>query len=368
MRCPDARWGVKTHKDGGRSSYYGYALHALVRVPDVVSGVTDASLEPLLVERFRLTAASTDCVDVTVGMIKDILADGTAVRDLLADRHYSYKKFQRWAMPLWQLGLRPVHDLRKDDHGATDYKGAKIIAGWAHCPGTPQHLERIERPGFRASKEEWKTFYARIAERRRFAMQRHTGVHQSTRTSRTTTTGTGAASGKTGYSRWRCPALEGTVGCPLRDGSVQVARSLGMPIVEPPDEPTDFCRKQVVQIPPGTHMKYGQEEYWGDEAWQRSWNRRSYVEAVFGNLKNPNTENIHRGFFQVVGLPMVTLAITAAVVSYNVRELNNWHQRTGNGDPTHPLLGSTPWVDGFVMLTREEATALDSGHLTQEAA
>lgn len=31
---PDAGHGVKTRKDGGRETYYGYQLHALVRVPD----------------------------------------------------------------------------------------------------------------------------------------------------------------------------------------------------------------------------------------------------------------------------------------------------------------------------------------------
>jgi hypothetical protein len=68
---------------------------------------------------------------------------------------------------------------------------------------------------------------------------------------------------------------------------------------------------------------------------------------------------------------MVTLAISAAVVSYNIRELNNWHERTGNGDPTHPLLSSTTWVHGFAMLTQEQADAIDtqaaSGSIDQAA-
>lgn len=201
-----------------------------------------------------------------------------------------------------------------------------------------------------------------------FSMQRHTSFHQSTKTANATTREPAGATSKIGYSRWRCPALDGRVGCPLRDGTVAVARQLGQPIDQPPEEPTDFCIKQTVRIPPGRHMKYGQEEYWADPAWQRSWNRRSYVEAVFGNLKIPNPENIHRGVFQLVGLSMVTLAITAAVVPYNVRELNNWHRRTGNGEPSHPLLGRTKWVNGFAVITQEDAAALDSAYASEQLA
>ena len=211
----------------------------------------------------------------------------------------------------------------KNDHGAVDYEGAKIIAGWPHCPATPEHLETIERPGPTAAEDEMTAFKAKITERWAFAMRRHKTVVPD------------------GKSRWGCPALNGKVGCGFIDGSIETARELGLPIVTPPATKTKFCEQTTVLIPPGKHMKYAQDEYWGLEPWKTSWDRRTYVEGVFGNPKNPNTENIHRGYVQLVGLPMVTLAISAAVVSYNIRELNNWHERTGNGDPTHPLLRST---------------------------
>lgn len=38
------------------------------------------------------------------------------------------------------------------------------------------------------------------------------------------------------------------------------------------------------------------------------------------------------------GLPLVTLTMTAAVVAYNLRELESWCERAGEGDPTNPLL------------------------------
>jgi hypothetical protein len=67
-------------------------------------------------------------------------------------------------------------------------------------------------------------------------------------------------------------------------------------------------------------------------------------------LKNPNTENLHRGLFRFTGLPLVTLAITAAATATNLRQLCNWHDRTGNGDPTNPLLAPEPRFHGFALL------------------
>lgn len=338
--CPDARWGIKTTKDGKRNSYYGYALHTLVRVPNVGVEKKDAP-EPLFVEVFRLTGASTDVVDVTVSMVDDVIARGGVPQDLLGDRHYSYKAWHRWAAVLMQRGMQLVHDLRSDDHGAVDYEGGKIIAGWPHCPGTPEHFDKVERPGVMASKEEHNAFRVAIQERWAFAMQRRKRL------------------GTDGKTRWTCPAKAGKVGCPFVKDSVASARKYGQPVVVPPEAPTKFCEQETVQIEAGKHMKYAQEEYWGSSAWETSWNRRTYVEGVYGNLKNPNTENIHRGFFQFVGMPLVTLALTAAVVSYNIREYNSWHERTGAGDPDHPLLKQTAWVHGFEMLTQEQAKAID---------
>ena len=336
----DAFWGVKTSKDGGRNSYFGYAIHTLVRIPEV--GVDRASTpEPLFVESFRVTPASTDVVDVTINMIKELIAAGQQPGDLLGDRHYSYKKWDRWALPLAELGVKLVHDIRKDDHGAVDYQGAKIITGTPHCPGTPEHFERLERPAVTASAADHNAFRVLIAERWAYAMQRRSPLD------------------RTGKSRWACPALAGKVGCPWIQDSVPAARDNGYPVVTPPEAKTAFCTQQTVQVNPGKHMKYAQEHYWGGQDWEDSWNRRTYVEGVYGNLKNPNTENIHRGFFQITGLPLVTLALTAAVVSYNIRELGNWHERTGGADPEHPLIKTSSWTHGFEMLTSEQAAALD---------
>lgn len=346
-----ATWGVKTHKSGKSSAYYGYALHVLLRVPMLNAKRTCSGLDlPLLVEQFQITPASTDIVDVTLRMVKKVIARGGKVGDLIGDRHYSYKKFERWALVLWKMDVKPVLDLRKNDHGVMDYNGAQILAGWPHC-GVPQHLLRIERPGRNATRQEWAEFYASIEERQRYAMIRHTPVQGD------------------GKSRWICAAQAGLVGCPSLDGSIEAARRNGLPIITPPEGTLPWCTSKTAQIPVSPVMKYQQEEYWGTEhGWEPSWNRRTWVEGAFGNLKNHHTGNIHRGFTCFTGLPLVTLAYTAAVVAYNVREQESWFERASSAQPDNPLLTGyavhplhqrTPYQHGFTMLSQSQRVALD---------
>jgi hypothetical protein len=122
-------------------------------------------------------------------------------------------------------------------------------------------------------------------------------------------------------------------------------------------------------------MKYQQQEYWGLLDWLVSWNRRTYVEGSFGNIKNHNTGNVHRGFMCFTGMPLVTLAVTAAVVAYNLRELENWYARCRAADHSndlvaayagHPLHQQTSWRHGFSMLTAEQAQALDAKYAARQ--
>jgi hypothetical protein len=75
------------------------------------------------------------------------------------------------------------------------------------------------------------------------------------------------------------------------------------------------------------------------------------------------TGNIHRGYMQFTGRALVTLGLTAAVVAYNLRELENWHARASKHCPDNPLLATyeqhplhrpTQWVHGFTMLTQAQ--------------
>ena len=116
-------------------------------------------------------------------------------------------------------GITQHADLHANDQGFRDYNGAKLAAGWLHCPATPEHLGKLPRPAPNAEKDEHEQFAARIAERGAYALRRVEGPRRSD-----------------GPTRWQCPALDGRVGCPLREGSVEIAEDLGLPIVAYPPE------------------------------------------------------------------------------------------------------------------------------------
>lgn len=303
-----------------------------------------------------LSPASTDVVGPTLEILDSLLNAGCEVTDICVDRHYSYKKVERWADELRARGINQHFDLRKDEHGFKDINGMRLAAGWMHCPATPDHLAEIQRPGLNATPEEIAEFKRLIAERRSWAMGRHERTNAD------------------GRSRWICPAIDGTRGCPLREGTVEVAKAAGLPIVDnPPDLATapKCCTNAsgVVSLRSPEQRKHEQEHYWGTDDWQLAYDLRTYVEGFFGSLKNPDTEGVRRGFTKFVGLPLVSLGLTLAAAVCNIRHQRRWWH--GKPDrPDHPLLVDDDPSYGWVELTEEEADALDRihGHDEEEAA
>lgn len=347
---PDAAWGAKTAKDGTREHVYGYELHAMVRVPDYRA---DRDAEAYLVQAFTVTPAGRDIVDPSLRLIDRILASGQPIEDLLADRHYSYKVPERWAHELGKRGIKQVVDLHPNDHGARDYNGVRIIAGWAHCPAMPTRLDNMTLPGPQASHDAHNEAAQLIAEREQWAAERR------------------SAPDATGSCRYRCPALAGKIGCPLRDGTVEVAMDNGLPIVQqPPDAATapSACTNSTFTVDGDAQPKVIQRHYWGGKKWRHSYNRRTFVEGYFGNLKNPSTERVHRRFVRRAGIAAFTLAAGTAIAACNLRQLRSWHDRTDNGDPNHPLLTPDPPHHGYHEHTPETANAVARNYLTEKAA
>jgi hypothetical protein len=90
--------------------------------------------------------------------------------------------------------------------------------------------------------------------------------------------------------RFQCPAMSGTVGCPLRPGTVEVAIEGNLPLITTPpaaaSAPT-CCTQATVELKQDGQRKIWQKLYWGSKEYTLSYNRRTHVEGVFGNLKNP---------------------------------------------------------------------------------
>lgn len=344
----DAGWGVKTAKDGGRESYYGYQAQAWVRIPEQW-GTGSQRPEPMLVERLILRAAHEDIVEPCFETMDRMLADGLKITGLAVDRHYSYKSYSRWLRRLLTMGIRQCADMHVNDQGFRDWDGIRIAAGWAHCPCTPDNLGVIKSPDVDATYEEVEAFQARIGERQNYAAQRVSPLD---------------ANGKV---RFRCPARNGTVGCSRVAGTLATAVELGLPIIhEPPPETTAprICKQDTVQLhiqndDQAKAMKMHQKHYWGTRAWRNDFNRRTYVEGWFGVLKSATATGLNRGSHQFNGLATSTLIMAAAAAVTNMRLLRTWHSETGLGDETHPLLQPDEPFHGFGQLTAAQAAAID---------
>lgn len=169
-----------------------------------------------------------DIVDVSLELIDSVRVKRQKIRYLLADRHYSFKRIDRWLYPLLNRGIEQVVQLRQGDYGFREWDGMLFVAGHAHCPATPQHLGDIKQPGLGASHKDFEDFYKQMEVREAFAAQ---NTHRLT---------------SDGKSRWRCPALDGAIGCQLRAGTIHMGRQAGAPQVKnPPKHPPAICTEKA---------------------------------------------------------------------------------------------------------------------------
>ena len=108
-------------------------------------------------------------------------------------------------------------------------------------------------------------------------------------------------------------------------------------------------------IPGSVTPKIRQRLYWGSPEWIASFNRRTYIEGIFGNLKSPKTENVRRGWTFVVGIVKTSLMVGCVAAAANLRTLRAWAARTG--DHTDPLTVIDPVSAGFEELEPDVGAA-----------
>ena len=115
-------------------------------------------------------------------------------------------------------------------------------------------------------------------------------------------------------------------------------------VVDPPSGPhAPLSCSQATRVVDGAALiKLAQRVYWGSPEWLASYGRRAHVESIFGNLRNPSTQNTPRGFCRVMGLINTTLMLAFEVMAANLRLVREWAKRTGeNSDPLHEPLALT---------------------------
>lgn len=344
---PDADWGYRTRTyDNRTTKCFGYDVFAMVGVPAVGA---PTELFPKLIRGFAIRPAGSDVVEPSMRVLQRLLDAGEPVSELLDDRAFSYKRPERWADPLRELGVKQVFDLHPHDRGVRHHDGIRLIDGTPHCPATPDRLVDIARPAnlsvpelkknATAAEKAWhdnakrqlEEFAEQIAERETYAFVRIKVKAPENAKDQ-------------GKTRWICPAQAGKVRCANCPLSVDMPMDLPE-IANPPAKSTapKCCNQVTVTIPGAAMAKLAQEHYWGSPEWIASYIRRTYVEGYFGNLKNPSTGNVRRGWCQVVGLVKTSIMVAGAITATNIGLLRSWAKQTG--DITNPLsepLGAPP--------------------------
>lgn len=341
---PDSAWSGATAKNGGTKRFFGKFAHALVAVPDDKIKDDPTTRAPI-VRRIEMLRSTEDVVDVTLRLIDSLRS---TVKVVLVDRHYSHKKLLRWQMALIGRGIRQVLDLRSDDHKVLRHPEATYVDGFAHCPALPEEFFTMLRPGVFATKDEHQAFQKRIEQRQIFAFGIRNQMNADQR------------------MKLECPARKGSVACPLYPPSMAVAAEKGLTIIntdllelEPGQSPPRCCTNGTFWLDiPDEVAKHNQIQYWGSKGWYLVNNGRTYVEGVFGNLKNPRTENLRRGTIQKNGLVWAQVVITLMSASYNVRMIRARHDRMNSDPIDHPLLApDEETVTHYSFSVDEEALA-----------
>ena len=103
-------------------------------------------------------------------------------------------------------------------------------------------------------------------------------------------------------------------------------------VENPPEMATapKWCTQKFATVPGAALDKFRQKPCWGSEEWWLSYNRRTHAEGIFGNLRNPDTQSIKRGFCREYGLVKTSLMLTFWAMAANIRLLREWSKRTGD--------------------------------------
>ena len=323
--CDGATRGKTSTKglNGKSEFFYGYFAHVLAFTPVAETGNPDRVQVPF----FALATSTADLVEPTLRAI-DRVKKRHEIDEILADKYYSYLEYERWWTELNQRNIRQVLDIRDDQQGFMDFDGHLIGAAWVHCPATPLELGEITGLPPQPTAQQRMNFTNKIMERFAYAARRQNTLAN-------------------GSSQWKCPALAGKVGCPLRGlESIQTARENGRPIVQNPpleeDKPAMCCNDTVLITPRTAQQKIlfktSQRRYWGSKDWQETYKLRGSIERFFGHAK------VHHGLVPEAhyfkGLGIATLCTSISIASTNISKMRKW---ASNEDtpPQHPLLFST---------------------------
>ena len=216
---------------------------------------------------------------------------------------------EHFALPLRVAGTSLVMDLHPSDRGMKGtFAGAICANGNLYCPKTPTALFSLSPLPRGASAEETAAHNDTSAEIARYKLGRITSDDED------------------GYHRVSCPAVSGTLRCPLRHASMVLAYAHPS-VLEPPEHPPRCCTQRSVTVPPAVNAKTRQHHDYPGKSWRASYARRSAVERSNSRIKDPATVDVAKGWCQVMGLVTPSPFLAAALVVRNLALVDAFEAR-----------------------------------------
>ena len=303
---PEASWGHRSGGGPGQDSelFFGYYASAATTMRD-----EHGPPVPELARRITVCSCRHDPARALVPVLTAMPPDGIPLRDILADSGYAHRDASAWAIPLRDTGAELIQDLHPADRGPKGtHHGAIIANGNLYCPATPRTLLELAPLARDATPDQAAAHDQQTAETARYKLGKITTDDHD------------------GYHRVMCPAVMGKIRCPLRPASLTLDR--GRPeILTPPEHPQACCTQQTVTVPPDVAAKTRQKHDYPSAAHRRSYARRTGAERTFSTVKDPATNNIARGWTQLMGLTPITLWLACLLAVRNQRILTTWHAR-----------------------------------------
>jgi hypothetical protein len=303
---PEASWGHRRGNGPGQKDevFYGFYL----QLATVVREETGDAV-PELVRRLLLTSCHVDPPPAFVAVIKDMVASGVALGDVLCDSGYAHRIPTHWALPLRALGADLVMDLHPHDRGTQGtFFGAICFNGNLYCPATPKALFSLEPLARSASDAETAAHDRRSAELARYKLGPITGDDAD------------------GFHRVACPAVLGKVRCPRRAPSMALSHQRPE-ILSAPEEPPTCCTQKTLTVPPRVNAKTRQKHDYPSKRHRLSYGRRSAAERSNATVKDPASNDVARGWCRMMGLTPLTVMLTCLFVVRNQRVLASFEAR-----------------------------------------
>jgi len=292
--------------------FFGYNIHFAVATAEI-----DGAPVPEVALSMRVTPANDmDVGPILVEVVDTVLAgefwDADQEPEVAADRGYSMRSPEKVHLPLARRGVHFTFDFTSSQYGRRGtHKGAPLIGGIPHCPGTPVDVTNEPPPPPSASPDDWAAYWKRRKTLDAYAFRR-----------------LGAASADL-KNRFECPAKSKNpkVRCPLVPKSQSVPAEKDIPeVYDPPDAPLPCCNTSF-SAGPDVGLGERQRHPHGSDGWTRSYDRRSGVERFNSAIKmhtNIDADDIH-----VLGLAKRTMVILLSTVATNVRLVRRWAEETG---------------------------------------